>query len=71
MTFSTGTRWIINSTAEYLFLSPISTTEKIPQTGWRARTESGWKGDNTLVITELDETDNIDTLNLYIGGLYS
>ena len=44
--------------------------EEIPQTGWRVRNEAGWEEDDTLTVRELDETDDIDTLNLYIGGLY-
>ena len=65
-----GTRWIINSTAEYLLLSSTSTTENIPQTGWRVRKETGWKEDITVTVRELVETDDIDALNHYIGGLY-
>ena len=65
-----GIKWIIDSSDEYLFLSPSTTTEEIPQTGWRVRNETGWGDDETLTVRELDETDDIDTLNLYIGGLY-
>ena len=71
ISFSSGSRWIINSKTEYLFISPITTTTEIPQTGWKIRTESGWKEDISFTVTKLNETDDINTLNLYIGGLYS
>ena len=69
ITFSVGIKWIIDSSDEYLFLSPSTTTEEIPQTGWRVRNETSWEDDDTLIVRELDETDDIDNLNLYIGGL--
>ena len=52
-------KWIIDSSDEYLFLSPSTTTEEIPQTGWRVRKEAGWEDDDTLTVRELDETGDI------------
>ena len=49
----TGTKWIINSTAEYIFLSPSSTIAEIPQTGWKVRKVAEWEDDNTLTVKEM------------------
>ena len=70
ITFFVGIKWIISSSDEYLFLSPSTTTKEIPQTGWRVKNEDGLEEDDTLIVRELDETDDIDNLNHYIGGLY-
>ena len=55
-----------------MFLSPSTTTEEIPQTGWRVRNEAGWEDDDTLTVKESDDTDDLflpDMDTLYIGGI--
>ena len=55
--YKSGTRWIVNSTSEYLFLSLISTTEKIPNNGWKYSNDSVWRNDDeTLMIRGFDPT---------------
>ena len=72
ITFFVGIKWIISSSDEYLFLSPSTTTEEIPQTGWRVRNEAGWEDDNALKVKEMNESDDPflpDMGTLYIGGM--
>ena len=33
-------------TVEYLFLSKLTTTEDIPQTGWKYRNNTDWQDDD-------------------------
>ena len=57
-----------------MFLSPNTTTGEIPQTGWRARNETGWEEDDTLTVREANDADDPflpDTYTLYIGGMSS
>ena len=63
-------KWIIDSSDEYLFLSPSTTTEEIPQTGWRVRNEAGWEEDDTLIVSH--DTDDLflpDLDTFYKGGI--
>ena len=74
ITFFVGIKWIISSSDEYLFLSPSTTTEEIPQTGWRVRNETGWEEDDTLTVKKSDDTNDPfvpDMDTLYIGGMIS
>ena len=50
--FYSGTRWIINSTVEYLFLSKLTTSEEIPQTGWKYRNNTDWHNDDKTLMME-------------------
>ena len=72
ITFFVGIKWIISSSDEYLFLSPSTTTEEIPQTGWRVRNETGWEDDDTLIVSH--DTNDLflpDMDTLYKGGISS
>ena len=51
ITFFVGIKWIIDSSDEYLFLSQSTTTEEIPQTGWRIRNDAGWEDDDTFNVS--------------------
>ena len=69
ITFFVGIKWIITSSDEYLFLSPSTTTEEIPQTGWRVRIEAGWEDDDILTVKESDDPFLPDTDTLYNRGI--
>ena len=71
LTFFVGIKWIIDSSDDYLFLSPSSTTEEIPQTGWRVRNEAGWEEDDTLTVKEGNDPFLPDIDTLYKGGMSS